>query len=223
MPAKKRTRTVLVFNNHQIRKLVELVAAGYSNSEISTRLNVSESDLILLRNQHKVDSLEVARDLMKGYEKDDKIQEAELVKDRTKAKVDLANAETRLNNQSQARNIEVETKIAKAKKVARQKANAFKDEDKVRQRKLEDLVCQKDPLAEYRKPSQYYIGTNIKRARPIPGKWFLPDNIDPNDFQFNLINKGVNFVKEQFNIKDSDIRREIERLNLKIDFDLLPR
>lgn len=223
MAAKKRSRTVATLNEHQTRQLVEMVSSGYGNNEISTRLGFSENDVKSLRERIGVETLDDARELMLTYTKQDAIDGEIATIERNKARIERGNAQKRLDAKNKAAEAAQESETVETKKVAAKKAVKFKDDDKARQKRLEESSGPKtDLLDDCYRPSKYYIGASMK-PKATRGKWRLPADVEPIDFRLMLLSKGRTFVREQFNIKDLDIQREIERLALKLDFDILPR
>lgn len=166
-------------------------------------LNLSSRDIGTLRMQYKVETLEAAKTLL-----------AQL-KSKTSTPTDKLVAETRAkeraarerSTQRERRELERNTKVAKK---AREKidANAIKAEDRKRQERFD-----KRQATSVKKP----------KAATKAKAWQLPDDVEPHYFQHMLINQGVRFVCDKFSIGPADIRNEVLRLKLKINWELVRR
>lgn len=219
MAAKKRNRALPELNAQQMRKLVESVASAATNSETATRLGISDIDVQIIRQKLEIQTTEAAKKLVKQYRADD--EKAEI------SRASKRNDNKKANKEAQARLDKINEVVPETEEaeVLIKRGNEIKQEDKARQKKFEETIPKsQDLLAPYRSPSKYFIGASMEKPKSIKdGEWHLPAEVTTEEFRFMLLSKGVSFVCDNFGIKKQDLQREVGRLNIKIDFDLLPR
>lgn len=216
--SRKRERPHL--DRPQLRQFLELCSRAVGTGEFEIHLGLGRQDVEWLKNRLGIEEPMDARRYLQDFEGDDRLEE--MLKDNQR---DLAR---RKRNEAQARLENREAQQA-AEQRRRQQAvkeltdpTAIKKEDAERQRRFaasERADGNKKANSVHHVPSAYYDGDTEQATEKERPSWELPESVDPDMFRVWITSYGLRFVRDRFSISNADIRREVKRLGLKINWD----
>lgn len=219
---KNRLRTIPELDAAQVRLLVELVAQSASAGEIARKLDLSEIDLDIILTRLGIESASDAKARLSEYVDDDAKAEEAAAALRERSRQATREAQDRLEEREAldaANNAEA---AEAAREDARGRQDDIKDEDAARQRKFaENKPKRGDLMAQHKSPSKYYVGASVKTRRVADSKF--PNGLETMQFREMLLQRGLAFIRDQYDVTDADIRSEMTVRNISLDFDLLPR
>lgn len=190
---------MMELNKAELIKFLQCIANDHKEGFLS--LNLSQRDVGTLRLRYKVETPEAAKKLLAELKSGVATPTDKLVLE-TRAKERAARERA---VQRERRDTEKATKEL-AKRKAKLDAAAIKAEDKERQERFDKRQT-----------------AIIKKPKGKAKVWQLPNDVEPEQFRHMLINQGVRFVCDRFSIGPSDIRNEVLRLKLKINWELVRR
>lgn len=219
---KNKKRTLESLDPQQIRKLVELLARDASAGEIEIKLSISSMDLDTYKNRMGIATIEDAKNKLVELEQADTLLEKVAVQEREQARKDRLEAQARFDKMNALADAKSKEKLLLASDKARLLEQEMKTADAERQKNFNEKRQKTgDLLAQYRVPSKRYVGTSVEVSRGRQDPKF--DDVGTSEFREMLLHKGLSFIRDKYNVGDSDIRGEIENRGITLDFDLLPR
>ncbi len=186
----------------QFNKFLQLIAEARNSGDFEIYLGLNRREIELLKRQLNIDSSEDARKMLQNvaeYEK--KYQEIQLDEQRKIALTARLAAEKRLKEFELQKQTEKEKRIALAKKVLN--VSKIKKQDSARQKK--------------------FAASQQPKLQKEQSAWHLSDEDTPEQFQQLLVSRGWGFIRDKYGISNQDIKNEVLRLKLKVNFDLIPR
>jgi hypothetical protein len=217
-----RKRTVPVLDHAQEKTFIELVARGASVGEFTLKLNLGPIDIDSVAKKLGVETPEQARAKLAVLAGEESVREAKRANMREEERRRHREAESRLEAAQAVQAAKDAADLAKREKKASATTAKVKKDDAKRQKRHEvnKKKASGDLLDSYRVPSKFYVGASIKTKKKPSS---IPAEIGPTEFRNLLMNKGRRFVCDLYNINEHQLRLEIDRLNLNIQIELLPR
>lgn len=220
--SKNKKRTVPELDDSQVRLLVELLASNVPTGEITRKLDISDIDLDIITTRLGISSIEEAKARLATYQRDDIEAEEVAVALREDARRAAQEAQVRFDKQEAERVANDTAASEAARENVRAREGEIKTEDTDRQRRfVDDKPKIKDLLAQFKRPSTRYVGVSVKTVRVDDSKF--PAGLETSEFCEMLLHRGLSFVRDQYNVTNSDIRAEMLARRIRLDFDLLPR
>lgn len=221
--SKNRKRERPNLNRTQLRSFLELCARASGSGDFEIRLGLGRQDVDWLKGRLNINDPEDAKKYLAEFGKDADLEEMMKGNEREFARRKRQEAQARFEA-NEALRIE-EDKKRRAKIKAMIDPLEIKNEHQERQRRFDErknVDGNKRAIEVYHTPSKYYEPSQPLTCEDNPS-WQLPDTITQDQFKVWITHYGLRFVRDHFNISNADIRRESERLNLKIDWDLVRR
>lgn len=199
---KRKTRERPKLNIVQKIEFLKMFARMAPHAEYERRLSLEPNDVEYYRNLLDVESASEARRMAKQLDRNNQERHEATVIEQTKQVRDAeAIAQKRLE--------EIEAKRNAIKPVRTVNQNAIKNEDAERQRRWASQQNEvQTPVKTWNLPVD---GTEARRVEQV------------ERFRREIMYRGMNFVRNKYNVTNAQIKHEASRLGLVINWDIVRR
>lgn len=198
--SKKKKPLAIVLTDAELKTFLRLIAAERPSSEFMFKLNLSQRDIELCKQQHSITSVDDAKSRLQDYSEDVAKDEVYMAEQRLLAKQAAKEAQERLEAG--------EAKRAEARNLLKKKLDPIKIQ-------AEDAKRQKSFSEESARKSQQDTA-KVK-------KWLLPEDVTPAQFRHSLLAYGWSFCQDRFAVNREQLEYMINKLGLTIDKELIRR